>query len=361
MSGSDFMPLWLHVLAIAPALLLLWYFTSRDLYPEPRKLIWLTFGLGFCAAAPAALIGELVFFPLADLAPNAWTSAFIISFPIVGGIEELSKFAVLYFVCRKWNDFDEPMDGLVYGACVSLGFAAIENWSYVYQSGLETALWRAVSAVPFHAMAGVIMGYYFGLAHFVPNKRRYYYTLALAIPIILHGAYDYPLILQELLAADGQSIGWLGITVLPVLALETGLALALAHRVREAQAAGHHEAADDPNYHGLHHAYKAWCNRRYIAGPLLLMVGGAVAWLIVTELAILLGGLISLWQDNPSTNATMMAARNEVALLGRQGMTMTIAFQLAILLVSLWMFGRGIRLMNRRRTAADDLPQASDA
>jgi RsiW-degrading membrane proteinase PrsW (M82 family) len=360
MSGSDFMPLWLHVLAIAPALLLLWYFTSRDLYPEPRKLIWLTFGLGFCAAAPAALIGELLFFPLADLAPNAWTSAFIISFPIVGGIEELSKFAVLYFVCRKWNDFDEPMDGLVYGVCASLGFAAIENWSYVYQSGLETALWRAVSAVPFHAMAGVIMGYYFGLAHFVPNKRRYYYALALAVPILLHGAYDYPLILQELLVAEGQYIGWLGVTVLPVLALETGLALALARRVRAAQAAGHHEAADAPDYHGLHHSYKAWCNRRYIAGPLLLMIGGALAWLIVTELAVMGSGLISLWQDDQSTNATVAAAREEVALLGQQGLTMTVAIQLAILLVSLLMFRRGIRLMNRRN-AADSVPQPSDA
>ena len=194
-------------------------------------------------------------------------AAFIISFPIVGGIEELSKFAVLYLFCRTWNDFDEPMDGLVYGVCASLGFAAIENWSYVYQSGLETALWRAVSAVPFHAMAGVIMGYYFGLAHFVPNKRRYYYILALAVPILLHGAYDYPLILQEILLAEDQSNGWLGMMVLPVLALETGLALALARRVRAAQAAGHHEAAHAPDYDHLHQPYQNWCSRRYLAGP----------------------------------------------------------------------------------------------
>ncbi len=354
------MPVWLHVLAIAPALLLLWYFTSRDLYPEPRKLIWLTFALGFGAAAPAALIGELLFFPLADLANDPWTSAFIIAFPIVGGIEELSKFAVLYFFCRKWNDFDEPMDGLVYGVCASLGFAAIENWSYVYQSGLETALWRAVSAVPFHAMAGVIMGYYFGLAHFVPNKRRYYYILALAVPILLHGAYDYPLILQELLVAEGRFIGWLGIAVLPVLALETGLALALARRVRAAQAAGHHEAADAPDYHGLHHAYKAWCNRRYIAGPILLMIGGALAWLIATELAVMGSGLISLWQGAPAGNATVAAARDEVALLGQQGAVVSIAIQLAVLLVSLWMFSRGIKLMNRRNPA-ESLSQPSDA
>ena len=233
------MPFWLHVLAIAPALLLLWYFTSRDLYPEPKRLIWLTFALGFGAAAPAALIGETLFFPLADLADNPWIASFILAFPIVAGIEELSKFAVLYLFCRRWNDFDEPMDGLVYGVAASLGFAAIENWSYVHQSGLETALWRAVSAVPFHAMAGAIMGYYFGLAHFLPGRRGHYLLLALLIPFLLHGAYDYPLILQEFLLADGRSIDWLGLLVLPVLALETGLAIALARRVHRAEARHH--------------------------------------------------------------------------------------------------------------------------
>lgn len=355
------MPFWLHVLAIAPALLLLWYFASRDLYPEPRRLIWLTFALGFGAAAPAALIGEMLFFPLADLASDAWVAAAIISFPIVGGIEELSKFAVLYFFCRTWNDFDEPMDGLVYGVAASLGFAAIENWSYVYESGLETALWRAVSAVPFHAMAGVIMGYYFGLAHFVPNKRRYYYILALLIPILLHGAYDYPLILQELLLAEGQSVAWLGIAVLPVLALETGLALALSRRVRTAQAAGHHEAAENPDYHGLlHHAYRDWCSRRYLGGPVLLMIGGALTWLIVTELAVMTSGLISIWQGGQSTNTTVAIARSEVAVLGRHGVAMTVAFELAILLISLWMFRRGIKLLNRRN-APESLCQPSDA
>jgi len=354
------MPIWLHVLAIAPALLLLWYFTSRDLYPEPRRLIWLTFALGFGAAAPAALIGETLFFPLADLASNPWIASAVIAFPIVAGIEELSKFAVLYFFCRKWNDFDEPMDGLVYGVAASLGFAAIENWSYVYQSGLETALWRAVSAVPFHGMAGAIMGYYFGLAHFVPNKRRPYLVLALLIPILLHGAYDYPLILQELLLANGQAMDWLGLFVLPVLALETGIALALARRVRAAQEAGHHEAATDPDYHGLHHPYRAWSGRRHLAGPVLLMIGGVLTWLIITELAVMSTGLLDIWRGGGSTNATVITARDELAMLGKDGVTVTIALEVAILLTGLWMFRRGIRLLNRR-SRIGSLYQPSDA
>ena len=354
------MPLWLHVLAIAPALLLLWYFTSRDLYPEPPRLIWLTFGLGFGAAAPAALIGETLLFPLTNLAEDPWIVSAIIAFPIVACIEELAKFAVLYLFCRRWNDFDEPMDGLVYGVAASLGFAAIENWSYVYNSGLETALWRAVSAVPFHGMAGAIMGYYFGLAHFIPSKRRHYYTLALLIPILLHGAYDYPLILQDMLLSAGEAVDWLGMTVLPVLALETGLALALARRVRAAQEAGHHEAAPDPDYQHLHHPYLAWCSRRHLAGPVLLMIGGALAWLIATELAVLSSGLIDIWRGSGSTNATVIMARDELITLGKDGIAMTIVLEVVVLLLALWIFRHGIRLLNRR-SESETLPQSDSA
>ncbi|MEZ5934704.1 MAG: PrsW family glutamic-type intramembrane protease [Alphaproteobacteria bacterium] len=342
------MPIWLHVVALAPALLLLWYFTSRDLYPEPRRLIWITFALGFGAAAPTALIGEIFFYPFADRADNPWIASAILAFPIVGGIEELSKFAVLYIFCRRWNDFDEPMDGLVYGVAASLGFAAIENWSYVYDSGLETALWRAISAVPFHAMAGAIMGYYFGLAHFIPNQRRFYLALALLIPIVLHGAYDYPLILQELLFAEGQAADWLGVAVLPILALETGIALALARRLRAAQEAGHHEAADDPDYHGLHHPYQAWSRHRHLAGPVLLMIGGALVWETATELAMISSGLAAGWLGYTGTNATILAVGDAFMTLGSDGIAMMIGIKLAILLAGLWMFRQGITLLNRR-------------
>ena len=33
----------------------------------------------------------------------------------------------------KRNEFNEPMDGLVYGVVVSLGFATYENYTYVYE------------------------------------------------------------------------------------------------------------------------------------------------------------------------------------------------------------------------------------
>ena len=53
------------------------------------------------------------------------------------------------------------MDGLIYGAAASLGFAAYENIGYVLyfykEPSFELAIVRAFSAVPMHALCGIMM------------------------------------------------------------------------------------------------------------------------------------------------------------------------------------------------------------
>ena len=59
------------------------------------------------------------------------------------------------------KEFDELMDGIVYGAVASLGFATLENIMYCIDGGLSVVAIRALTAVPAHASFGAIMGYYF--------------------------------------------------------------------------------------------------------------------------------------------------------------------------------------------------------
>ena len=40
--------------AVVPALLCMWYFWARDIYPEPGRVVWTTFGLGVVILAPVA-------------------------------------------------------------------------------------------------------------------------------------------------------------------------------------------------------------------------------------------------------------------------------------------------------------------
>ena len=50
---------------------------------------------------------------------------------------------------------------------------------------------RAITAVPTHAIFGITMGFYFGLAKFYEKQRQNLKMKALLYPILLHGIYDF--------------------------------------------------------------------------------------------------------------------------------------------------------------------------
>jgi len=184
----------LFATAVTPSLLLLWFFHARDHHPEPRAVLLTTFFLGvaivipvLAIAAPLALLGATIGDPYLLGVYHAFAVAAI--------PEELCKLAVVWFYCSRHKAFDEPMDGLVYGAIASLGFATLENLLYVAQGGTTVALLRAFTAVPSHAFWGVIMGYYVGQARFGPPERRARrLCAAFVVPMLLHGLYNAPVL-----------------------------------------------------------------------------------------------------------------------------------------------------------------------
>ena len=98
------------------------------------------------------------------------------------------------------DEFNEPMDGVVYGVAASLGFATYENYDYVFRLAeqwdlvpMDLAIWRSYSAIPMHGLNGCLMGFYFGKYAFTGDKK--FLLLSLLIPFLMHGLYnflDYP-------------------------------------------------------------------------------------------------------------------------------------------------------------------------
>ena len=73
-----------------------------------------------------------------------------------------------------------------------MGFALFENLLYVYEGGLNVALVRAVLTVPAHMLFAVPMGYYLSLSRFeTDGKANMHVAMSLAIPILLHGVFDF--------------------------------------------------------------------------------------------------------------------------------------------------------------------------
>ncbi|HPQ41386.1 MAG TPA: PrsW family glutamic-type intramembrane protease, partial [bacterium] len=182
--------------AVLPSLLLLRYFYRRDLNPEPRGALVKTFLLGVLIVIPVVI----VVVPLLIFSPR-WQDPFWVG--LYGALicaaipEEFFKYLVITRYSARHPAFNEPMDGIVYGATASLGFATLENIMYVTSNGWGVAISRALTAVPCHACLGAILGYYIGQARFRNSKRLA--RTGLLIAILLHASYDYPLMVMDAL------------------------------------------------------------------------------------------------------------------------------------------------------------------
>ncbi len=179
----------LIILALAPVFIIAGYIYFRDKYEkEPLRLLLLALLFGALTVLPVSFVEAFLatFASFGNLLDAAWDAFVVAAFT-----EELFKFLALYLLIWKSPEFNEKFDGIVYAVFVSLGFAGIENILYVTGNGIETGIMRAITAVPAHAIFGITMGFYFGLAKFYEKERKQFRTKALVYPIILHGIYDF--------------------------------------------------------------------------------------------------------------------------------------------------------------------------
>ena len=177
--------------AVVPSLLLLWYVYARDKNPEPRGLLLKTFLLGALICIPVVPVAMMLEGLGQGMAGDMWSTAFVKGVLGAAIPEEFFKFLVLRAYVWRKDHFDEPLDGVVYGATASLGFATLENILYVGSHGLDVAVLRALTAVPGHAFTGVVMGAFVGRARFAePGQRFGLLWAGLGAATLLHGAYD---------------------------------------------------------------------------------------------------------------------------------------------------------------------------
>ena len=192
--------IFLLLITIVPALGILFLFVFLDRFVEPKKYIIATFVLGILSIGPLIMFDDIIL--LIKGSPIEY-NPFMQAFFDAAFQEELLKFCVLFFFCVRFTEFNEPMDGIVYGTVASLGFASYENIFYVYGAegfniSLGTAYTRAFSAVPSHAFDGVIMGFFIGRHYFRKHESKINIYFAFLIPFILHGLYDWTLMEESI-------------------------------------------------------------------------------------------------------------------------------------------------------------------
>jgi len=159
------------MVSIFPGILWVWYFYRKDRYnPEPGRIIIRDFIWGILVVIPASLVES----PFGQyLTPQT---------PLI-----------LLFL---GTIFDEPVDGIIYGVTVGLGFAAFENLFYTMLFGYRVGLFRAVLTSLAHASFTGIFGYYLSLAKQKNRRALLFYGFLLVS--FLHGFYDF-LVISEIM------------------------------------------------------------------------------------------------------------------------------------------------------------------
>lgn len=185
----------LVLLTLSPTLICLFYIFIRDKYEkEPVNLLFTGVFFGVLISCPIILLESR----LIDYAPEAHLlNAFYLSFFVASFVEESFKLVILYLLIRRNKEFNEPFDAIVYSVFISLGFAGVENFLYVFNpelGGFQTAYLRAIFSVPAHGLFGVSMGYYFNYSKFGVLKNFNFIFYSLTIPFLYHGIYDFILL-----------------------------------------------------------------------------------------------------------------------------------------------------------------------
>ena len=211
-------PTFLYLATILPPILLGIIIWKSDKFPEPGKFLVTAFMLGVAIDLPNTFnihiwksnctvtrswssstkgLGKWWMEGRGSYFPCWWIS--IYEFFRAAFLEEGIKFALLIFICVRLEALNEPIDAIVYGAAIGLGYAAMENYGYLASPSFENA-WTLEMVkdryypLVMHLGFGVVMGWLLSLNLFDETsrfKRRFMLIISLAIPVIYHGAYNY--------------------------------------------------------------------------------------------------------------------------------------------------------------------------
>ncbi|MEQ9365560.1 MAG: PrsW family glutamic-type intramembrane protease [Leptospirales bacterium] len=124
-------------------------------------------------------------------------------------IEELVRFAFIYFYLRRSRPTFTIVEGVFDGILVGLGFAVVENFHYGLNYNGLIILLRSLTSAPLHAFLSGIMAFFISYAHLrsttysdgasrsgLRSARMWYlHGTAFLIPWCLHAAYDMAFLL----------------------------------------------------------------------------------------------------------------------------------------------------------------------
>jgi RsiW-degrading membrane proteinase PrsW (M82 family) len=209
------------ILAIVPSAVWLYFFYRQDrLEPEPKTRIMAVFLLALLLTGALGLPLVNDWFRVPAWAAAESVTSLLASILIVGFTWQAIAYASVRLVVYDTPEFDERMDGIVYGTVAGLGLATLLNLNYVIENGgvaLGPGVIHVVTTALAQASFSGLLGYFMAEAKF-EHKPIWWVPLGLFIAAVLNGMFSW--LLSEISAN--------GLTVSPWRSLALGIVVALA-------------------------------------------------------------------------------------------------------------------------------------
>ena len=181
---------------LLPAALWLWFWLKEDsVHPEPRGLIVVTFIAGMIAVAFVLPLQQIIYHFFSGYSEEIP----IVLFFLLAIIEEIMKFLAAYVVAFRSRAFDEPIDAVIYMVTAALGFTALENTFFLFDSlsggnavdSIITGNMRFVGASVLHVMTSAIVGLALAIS-FYRSKilRRRMVIIGILVATVLHALFN---------------------------------------------------------------------------------------------------------------------------------------------------------------------------
>ncbi len=187
-------------LGLLPSVVWLIFFDLEEAeHPEPIPDILYAFIVGAMTTFVALLVqvGLLKLMPGWGISPHDPYGISIFSF-----IEEILKFAAVFFLVSRRPAFNTPIDAMIYMITVALGFAAVENIASLINQGgftaavtsaksLEVVVLRFLGATLLHSVTAGIIGFHWAIGWIRGRLLWLHIFAGIVIAGLLHSIFNY--------------------------------------------------------------------------------------------------------------------------------------------------------------------------
>ncbi len=212
------------VLSLIPAVVWMVYIYRQDhIEPEPWSLVLGVFLLGgifgYALAAPIAQD----WFQIQQWQHRAAWSPWMAAICVEATLQQLCTYLVVRYTVYLTDEFDEPLDGVVYATAAALGIATVTNVDFVIRHHGILPVAGAAHIILnslVHVAAAAVLGYGLGRSRFAKHHGQLKLAMAFLFSILINGGLKRTALFTG--AQGGTFRPWI---VLAVAALVTACVL----------------------------------------------------------------------------------------------------------------------------------------